>query len=110
MSMTKALRILWTNWTPWNRRLKMKQSNHIPTRMCIVCMQMKSKKDLIRLTKNNQGEIVIDHNYKMGGRGVWIDKTPDCVALLKKRKCLERKFKCVIPEELYEEINKLING
>ena len=89
MSMTKALRILWTNWTPWNRRLKMKQSNHIPTRMCIVCMQMKPK---------------------MGGRGVWIDKTPDCVALLKKRKCLERKFKCVIPEELYEEINKLING
>ena len=88
----------------------MTKSTHVPTRLCIVCMQMKPKKDLIRPTKNSEGKIVIDAKQKMGGRGVWLDNSSQCISMLKKRKCLERKFKCAIPDELYEEIFKLANG
>ena len=88
----------------------MAKSTHIPTRMCIVCMQMKPKSELLRLIKQPDGSIIIDRKQKLGGRGVWIDKSHECVDLLKKKKALERKFKCLIPQNLFEEINKAIDG
>ena len=87
----------------------MAKSNYVPIRMCVVCMQHKPKAELIRLVKTKQGKIIIDHTQKTGGYGVWVDKSPDCIAQLKKRKSLERKFKCAIPEEVFEELNKTLN-
>lgn len=88
----------------------MAKSTHIPTRMCIVCMQMKPKNELIRLIKKQNGKIVIDYSQKMGGRGVWVDKSNECISQLKKRKSLERKFHSVISDEIYEELSKIANG
>ena len=85
------------------------EKSHIPTRMCVVCMNMKPKDQMIRLTKNKFGNIVVDYKQKLGGRGVWIDLSNECISLLKKRKSLERKFKCAIPNEIYEEISKYLN-
>lgn len=87
----------------------MAKSNYVPLRMCVVCMQQKTKDQLVRLVKNKQGKVVIDYTQKMGGYGVWVDKSPECLLLLKKRKSLERKFKCAIPEEIFEELNKTLN-
>ena len=85
------------------------KSEHIPTRMCVVCMQMKPKSDLLRLTKLENGQIVVDKSQKRGGRGVWVDKNAECISNLRKRKCLERKFKSNIDEKLFEEINKALD-
>lgn len=85
------------------------KSNHIPTRQCVVCMQMKPKEDLIRLIKLQNGKIVVDKTQKAGGRGVWVDKNKNCLSQLKKRKSLERKFKCSIDNELFEELNRVID-
>lgn len=88
----------------------MEKTTHVPTRMCIVCMQMKPKSELIRLTKDLKGHIIIDYTQKRGGRGVWIDKSKECIDLLKKRKSLEKKFRSPIPNEIFEELNKVVNG
>ena len=88
----------------------MTKTSHIPTRMCVVCMQMKPKADLIRLVKDSKGNIIIDYSQKMGGRGVWVDKCPECIQLLKKHKCLERKFQSNVPNEIFEELSKIANG
>ena len=84
------------------------KSAHIPTRQCIVCMQMKPKSELIRLVKMPRG-IIIDKKQKLDGRGVWVDRNIECIKNLKKRKALERKFKCAINDELYEEIYKFVD-
>lgn len=85
------------------------KTSHIPTRMCVVCMQMKPKSELLRLVKNKQGKIIIDKSKKLDGRGVWVDKKQECISQLKKRKSLERKFGSSVPEEIFEEINKILD-
>lgn len=87
----------------------MPKDAHIPTRMCVVCMQMSPKEDLIRLIHNQSGNIIIDFSQKKGGRGVWIHKSKDCISLAKKRKSLERKFKKQIPDNIFEELNKIVS-
>jgi len=42
----------------------------IPQRKCIGCNQMKNKKELIRILKTQDDEIVIDTTGKKNGRGM----------------------------------------
>ncbi len=44
----------------------------IPQRKCIGCNQMKNKKELIRILKTQDDEIVIDTTGKKNGRGAYI--------------------------------------
>ena len=41
----------------------------IPMRQCIGCGEMKSKKEMMRVLKNAEGEISLDTTGKKNGRG-----------------------------------------
>ena len=56
----------------------------IPLRMCTGCMEMKPKKELIRIVKTPEGEVCVDLTGKKSGRGAYICK---CI------ECLEKSFK-----------------
>ena len=75
-----------------------------PLRMCMVCRARHQKEDLIRICKNSQGEISVDQNGKMPGRGAYICKSGDCISLAQKRKSLERAFSCRIEPEVYSSL------
>lgn len=78
----------------------------IPQRMCIGCQEMKPKKELLRVVKNNEGNIKVDLTGKMPGRGAYICKNPDCFEKAVKGKRLERAFESKISAEVYEELRK----
>lgn len=81
----------------------------IPIRKCTGCLQMKEKKELIRVVKTNEGEYKLDLTGKMSGRGAYICKNEECLQKAFKSKGLERSFKCAIPKDIYEKIrNELI--
>ena len=44
----------------------------IPLRMCTGCMEMKPKKELIRVVKTPEGEVTVDLTGKKSGRGAYI--------------------------------------
>ena len=46
----------------------------IPLRMCTGCMEMKPKKELIRVVKSQEGEVSVDLTGKKAGRGAYICK------------------------------------
>lgn len=73
-------------------------------RMCIVCRQMKDKKELFRVNKTNEGEIFLDTTGKQNGRGAYICKDGDCKNLIKKQKSINRAYKTNIDEKIYDEI------
>ena len=75
-----------------------------PKRMCVVCRDMKDKRELIRVVHSKDGEIKIDHTGKVNGRGAYICKTKDCLDLCQKRKCFERAFNTDINPQIYEEL------
>ena len=85
------------------------KTSHIPTRKCVVCMQQKPKSELLRLVKTENGNIVIDQHKKICGRGVYVDIHGDCVSQLKKRKSLEKKFRCAVPQEVFDQIEGFLN-
>lgn len=78
----------------------------IPTRQCVGCNEMKPKKDLFRVIKTPEDEIVLDITGKKNGRGAYICRSVDCFQKARKQKSLERSLKISIPPEVYDSIEK----
>lgn len=78
----------------------------IPMRQCTGCGEMKSKKELIRVIKTPENEIVIDATGKKNGRGAYICNSLECFQKAVARKALERSLKVTIPKEIYETLEK----
>ena len=78
----------------------------IPLRQCIGCGEMKSKKEMIRVLKKTEDEIVIDATGRKNGRGAYICPSMECFKKAVKSKGLERSLKMAIPKEVYEALEK----
>ena len=85
----------------------MKQKK-IPLRTCVVTREKLEKKDLIRVVKNNEGVVSIDLTGKANGRGAYIKKSKEVLEMAKKTNALGKHLETTISEEIYEELNKII--
>ena len=79
-----------------------------PQRTCMGCNQKKDKKNLIRIVKNNQNEILVDRTGKKDGRGAYICDDINCLEIVVKSKRLERIFEMSISDEIYESLRGVI--
>ena len=83
----------------------------IPLRKCTGCNEMKPKKELIRVLKTVEGDVVLDLSGKKNGRGAYLCNSVECFKKARKTKGLERSLQIVIPEEIYDALEKeLITG
>ena len=83
----------------------------IPLRKCTGCQEMKNKKELIRIVRDDEGNYSIDYTGKKAGRGAYICADIECLEKAKKSKGLERSFKTAVPNEVYEQLrNELIEN
>ncbi len=82
----------------------------IPARQCIGCGEMKQKKEMIRVIKTPEENIIIDATGKKNGRGAYICKSSECLLKAVKSKGLERSLKVSIPREVYEELERELSG
>ena len=78
----------------------------IPLRQCVGCGEMKGKKEMLRVLKTPEDEICLDATGKKNGRGAYICNSTECLRQARRRKSLERSLKTVIPDEIYEELEK----
>lgn len=78
----------------------------LPLRMCTGCGEMKSKKEMIRVLKTPEDEIVIDSTGKKNGRGAYVCCTLACLQKAIKTRGLERSLKVSIPKEIVETLEK----
>lgn len=78
----------------------------IPQRQCIGCGEMKGKKEMIRVIKTAEGEILLDATRRKNGRGAYLCPSEECLKKAIKNKGLERSFKMAIPKEVYESLEK----
>ena len=61
-----------------------------PQRMCIGCQQMKSKRELIRVVRTVDYELLIDESGKKSGRGAYLCPDVSCLKTAIKAKRLQR--------------------
>ncbi len=82
----------------------------IPERTCIGCNSKKSKKELIRIVKDKEGNIQIDRTGKLPGRGAYICDDVSCLDKAIKSKRLEKAFETKIEDKIYEELRGVLIG
>ena len=82
----------------------------IPLRMCTGCMEMKPKKELIRVVKSPEGEVSVDLTGKKSGRGAYICKDKECLEKAFKAKRLSRNLDIAIDEVIYNRCREEIEN
>ena len=86
------------------------QQRKIPVRRCVGCNAQKPKKELVRVVRSPDGTVSVDLTGKKAGRGAYLCPSAACLAKARKAKRLERALDTQIPPEVYESIEREIEG
>ena len=78
----------------------------VPMRQCVGCGEMKTKKEMMRILKTEESQIILDMTGKKNGRGAYLCKAWECLKKARKNRGLERSFKMSIPAEVYDNLEK----
>ena len=84
------------------------KNRKIPLRTCVITKEKLPKKELLRIVRTPEGEVVVDETGKINGRGAYIKKDISVLEKAKNSNILENKLECSIDENVYEEIKKVI--
>ena len=82
----------------------------IPLRKCTGCGEMKTKKELVRVVRNNEGEVSLDLTGRKPGRGAYVCRSADCLKKARKARRFERAFSCQIPDTIYEMMQEELSN
>ncbi len=77
-----------------------------PLRKCVGCGEMIAKKEMLRVVKTKDNEIVLDLTGKLNGRGAYIHLNKACFDKAVKSKGLERSFKMSIESDVYDKLSE----
>jgi predicted RNA-binding protein YlxR (DUF448 family) len=75
-----------------------------PQRMCVGCQDLKNKKELLRVVRTPEDEVILDVTGKKSGRGAYVCCNEQCLSKAFKEKRLERALKRVIEPQIYEQL------
>lgn len=75
-------------------------------RQCVGCQEMKSKKEMLRVLKTAENEIILDATGRKNGRGAYLCFSGECLKKARKNRGLERSLKISIPPEVYDSLEK----
>ena len=81
-----------------------------PVRMCVGCRERASKRELIRIVRTPDGQIVADATGKTPGRGAYICRKASCLAKARKSRALERALDAPIAPEDYEKLSAAVEA
>ena len=80
----------------------------VPCRTCVITREKLPKKELIRVVRTPEGEVIIDETGKANGRGAYLKKDLVTFNKAEKSKALDRHLEVVVPAHVYEDLKKLI--
>ncbi len=85
----------------------MNKTKKVPERMCVSCREMKSKNTLVRIVNTDDG-VVVDTSGKLNGRGVYLCKCKQCIERAYKNKNFLKVNGFSITEELFAQLESII--
>ena len=87
------------------QQLKVKKE---PLRKCTVCGEHRNKKELLRVVRTPEGNIVLDLTGKANGRGAYLCRSEKCLIKARKSGRIATSLACAIPDEVYDAIAEVI--
>jgi len=80
----------------------------IPMRTCVITKEKLEKKDLIRVVRTPEKNVVVDPTGKLNGKGAYLKKDLEVIDKASKSKALDHFLEVEVPESIYEELRKMI--
>ena len=81
----------------------------VPLRTCVVSHEKCEKKDLLRVVRTPLGEVLYDSTGKLNGKGTYLKKSIEVINKAKKTKILEKALGVSISDEVYDNLERIIN-
>lgn len=76
----------------------------IPERQCLGCNEHKPKKELLRVVRTPEGEILLDFTGKKSGRGAYICRDVVCLKKARKSGRIDRALNVSVPPDVWERM------
>ena len=86
----------------------MNKPKKVPMRRCVATNEQFPKKELVRVVRTPEGEVIIDLNGKMNGRGAYLSKSLKAIEIAEKKKILDRHLEISVPSSIYDELKEII--
>ena len=80
------------------------KAKKIPMRTCVVSHEKYPKKELIRVVRTPEGDVVVDDTGKQNGRGAYLKKDKEVIEKARNNKILERHLEVNIDNSVYDEL------
>ena len=71
---------------------------------------MKMKKELIRIVRTPEHEIVLDRTGKQSGRGAYLCPDEACLNAAMRRKSIDRALEMTISEDIYVHLREALTA
>lgn len=79
---------------------------HVPQRTCIGCHSVRPKRELVRVVRTPEGEVLVDASGRRAGRGAYICPDPACLERALSGNRLERALECAVPRDIAAALDK----
>lgn len=81
----------------------------VPLRKCVATFEQLPKKELLRIVRTPEGEVVIDESGRKNGRGAYLKRSKEAVEIAIKRQSLAKALETQIPEQIYEQLKAMFD-
>ena len=76
----------------------------MPERKCVSCGRVRPKRELLRITKQKNGAVLVDETGKAEGRGAYLCREASCLEAAKRKGALSRSFRMAVDPALYDAL------
>ena len=76
----------------------------IPMRSCVVTREKCEKKELFRVVRTPEQNVILDETGKANGRGAYLKKDAAVINKAKASKVLDKVLEVEVPDSLYDEL------
>ena len=80
----------------------------IPMRTCVITKDKCEKKELIRVVRTPEKNVIVDETGKLNGKGAYLKRDLDVINKAQQNKILDRVLEVEVQEEVYENLRKLV--
>ena len=84
------------------------KTKKIPLRTCIVTKEKLPKRELLRIVRTPEGNIIIDESGKANGRGAYLKKDLSVFEKAKQTKALNRQLEVEVPDQIFEDLKNYV--
>lgn len=77
-------------------------------RTCVCSKEVCEKKDLFRIVRTPEHQVIVDLKGKANGRGAYLKKDKEIILKASKTKVLDKKLEVEVPQSIYDELLGLL--